>query len=189
MSYSTVQRVLNQTDMLKAALQRVDEKKIIDKEVYTISLSGLVENYLPEDSDPDEIGKDILQVVLTHNTTGEKSIQNIELDAELGISPKTVYNYYLYRFTPRNIVRGTAIRVVKPKQSELDPDWFAYNAVVVQADVRQISYIMVPSRGPMHRILTARQCYENHITVYVYTEADMEGYEDNIREGQYAPLT
>lgn len=189
MGYSTVERVLNQTDMLKAAYQRVEEKKIIDKKVYTILLGGLIENYLPEDPDPEEVGKDILQVVLKDNATGEQSTRNIELEAELGLSPKTVYNYYLYRFTPRNIVRGTAIRVVRPKQSEDDPDWFAYNAVVVQSDVRQIAFIMVPSRGPMHRILTARQCYENHITVYVYTEPDLEGYADDSGEEHYVPLT
>ena len=79
--------------------------------------------------------------------------------------------------------------MVRPKQSEDDPDWFAYNAVVVQSDVRQIAFIMVPSRGPMHRILTARQCYENHIAVYVYTEPDLEGYTDDSGEEHYVPLT
>lgn len=187
MSYTTVTRVLNEQDMLQAALTRVAEKKLLDPK-YKIMMSGLVENYTPEESESEP--KDILQLILCNKETTEKSTKIFYMEDDLNLSPKTVYNYYLYRFEPRNIVRGSAIKVFKKKQSEDDIDWFSYNGVVIQANVREISFIMVPSRGSMHRILTARQCYENQISIYKYDDSDIgPEYRDDDFDDHYVPLT
>ncbi len=186
MSYTTVTRVLNEQDMLQAALTRVAEKKLLDDK-YKIMMSGLVENYSPEESSEP---KDVLQLILCDKETSEKSTKIFYLEDDLKLSPNTVYNYYLYRFEPRNIVRGSAIKVYKEKQSEDDVDWFSYNAVVIQANVREISFIMVPSRGPMHRILTARQCYEHKISIYKYDDSDIgPEYHDDEYQDHNVPLT
>ena len=79
---------------------------------------------------------------------------------------------------------GAAIRIIKEKTSDTDTTWFAYNALVVTANVKMITFIMVPSRGPMHRYLTSRQIYLNNISIYKYTEPDKLGYVDNHEEQQ-----
>lgn len=105
--------------------------------------------------------------------------QQFTLD-ELDITEEELYGYYQYRINPRNIKRYDAIRIERPKQYKDDPNWWAYNAVVIQANVKMFSFIMNPSRGPIFRYLTARSIYTNGINVYRYSEInntiENEGY-------------
>ena len=80
MSYTTVTRVLNEQDMLQAALTRVAEKKLLDPK-YKIMMSGLVENYTPEESESEP--KDILQLILCNKETTEKSTKIFYMEDDL----------------------------------------------------------------------------------------------------------
>ena len=91
---------------------------------------------------------------------------------DLGITEESLYGYWQYRFNPRNIKRYDAIRIERPKLNPEDKDWYAYNAVVIQANVKMISFVMNPSRGPVFRYLTARSIYTNNINIYRYSEVN-----------------
>ncbi len=178
MSYPNISRVINSIDLQKDAMIRIREKGLIDRNQYNILSSGIFENAVI-----DEEGNkaDIIQVVVCDTNCNEKKLV-FQLTKDLNLSPDTIFNYYLYRFDIKTLKRGVAIRIIK-EPTETDKDWFAYNAILVDRNVRQISYVMVPSRGPFHRILTARQAYTHGVKVYVYQAPDIIVNTDNIDNG------
>lgn len=175
MSYNIVTRYMNITDLLPAAKIRIEEKKLIDTSKYKILMYGIQE--------PDEENdKAMCRVLVTNLETNEDETLYFYMAKDLNLCPKTVANYYIYRFLHANIKLGDAIRVVKEPIDENDIDTYAYNAIIVYANSKQLSYVMVPSKGPMHRYLTARQAYENNIKVYKYLSPDDYENFDNYEE-------
>ena len=179
MSYPEITRELNKPDMLKAVLTRIKERKTISSD-YNILSVGLFENVLI-----DEVPCDVAVIVVCDHLCNESKI-TIKL-ADLDLTPTKIFNYYLYRFDISKMNRGDAIRVVK-EATDTDPDHFAYNAILIDRNVRQISYLMLPSRGPEHRILTARQAYHHGVKVYVYSSPDDYVNVDNIDNGCHCDM-
>lgn len=176
MSYNTVLRTMNKADILSAAMIRLSQTDSIDPK-YDILMSGIEEDY-----ELNSEKRDVLRVLVHDTETNEDMTLIYDLARDLNICPKTMYNYYLYRFSPRNLRLGDAIRVVKEKVDENDKDHFAYNAVIITANVRQITFVMVPSKGPMTRYLTARECYEHGISIYKYKSPDDYDTHDSMRD-------
>lgn len=174
MSYNTVLRTLNKADVLSAAMIKFSMSPFKDQEKGEILMSGIEEGY-----EIDGENRDVLRLLIRDPETNEDRTVILDLARDLNLCPKTMYNYHLYRFAPRNLRLGDAIRVVKEKVDVNDRDWFAYNAVIITANVRQISFVMVPSRGPMTRYLTARECYEKGISIYKYQVPDDYETHDN----------
>ena len=50
-------------------------------------------------------------------------------------------------------------------------------------NIKQIAYVMIPSHGPEHRILTARQAYTHKVKVYLYANPDSLSDTDNFNTG------
>jgi hypothetical protein len=166
----SAERSLNKLSIGMLALDRVKAKALID------TTKEIITQYMVNDN------LTFTVKTQTKDTEEDKTYEFILKD-DLGICPDFFYDYYTYRFTPRTSVtvlqRGDAIRVIKAKTSDTDTTWFAYNAVVLTANVKEISFYMVPSRGPMHRYITSRQAYENKVVFYKYKEPDTNGYVDN----------
>lgn len=95
--------------------------------------------------------------------------QVFNLRSDLNICPKTLYDYYLYRFTSGAVVAGDAIYIVVPDSSETVHDGSTTNALVSAFNAKQLSYFEIVSRGPMPRQLTAREVYYASYTIYKYT--------------------
>lgn len=175
MSYNMVTRYINTTDLLTAAKIRIEEKNLIDKNKYKILMYGI-----KQAESEDE--RDMCRVLVQNLETLEDETMYFYMAKDLNLCPKTVANYYIYRFLHANMVLGDAIRIVKEPIDENDIDTYAYNAIIIQANSKQISYIMMPSKGPMHRYLTARQAYVNNIKVYKYKSPDDYENHDNFEE-------
>ena len=177
MSYPDITRVINKDDLMKYAMIRIRQMKMIDLAKYSILSAGIFENCVV-----DEEGNkaDIIQVIVCDKLCNESKVI-IKLK-DLHLTPEEIFNYYLYRFDLKGIQRGTAIRIVK-EATEKDPDWFAYNGLVITYNVRQISFVSIQSHGPFHRTITARQAYHYGIKVYVYKEPDDYGIKDNVDLG------
>ena len=173
MAYPNITRVLNKDDLTKDAMIRIRQKKVIDLSKYTILSSGIFEAMPQEDGST----ADILQVIVCDKECNQHK-EIIKL-TDLNLSPREIFNYYLYRFDIRNIHIGDAIRVVK-EATDKYPDTFAYNAIVMQCNIRQISFVMVPSRGPAVRTITARQAYHQGVKIYVYHAPDDYTNTDNM---------
>ena len=174
MGYPEVTRVLNVQDLLKTVWVRAQEQKFVDSSKTILSI-GLFENVHFDDGDFDAA------IIVVCDRECNQFKVTVKL-ADLYLTPDKIFNYYLYRFDKGKFNRGDAIRVVK-EATEEDPDHFAYNAILINSNVRQISYLMLPSRGPAHRILTARQAYTHGIKVYVYSAPDDYVNIDNIDNG------
>ena len=174
----SAERSLNKLSIGMLALDRVKAKALID------TTKEIITQYMVNDN------LTFTVKTQTEDTEEDKTYEFILKD-DLGICPDFFYDYYTYRFTPNYayrstprtsvtvLQRGDAIRVIKAKTSDTDTTWFAYNAVVLTANVKEISFYMVPSRGPMHRYITSRQAYENEVVFYKYKEPDANGYVDN----------
>lgn len=180
MSYNSVSRYLNRDEVYNAALINLkNNHEIFDNEKYDILMGGIIEDYENEDGEL----KDVLKLLVLNNETKEEETLIYYLAADLNICPKTMYNYYKYRFDPCDLKLGDAVRIVKEKKDENDLDWYAYNAVIIKGNGLQISYVMVPSRGPMTRRLTAREAYTHGIQVYKYKHPDDYEHQDGNNEG------
>ena len=173
MAYPCITRRLNKDDLTHDAMIRIRQKKVIDLNKYTILSSGIFEAMPQEDGTT----ADIIQLVVCDKECNQHK-EIIKL-ADLNLTPKEIFNYYLYRFDLKHIHIGDAIRVVK-EATDKYPDVFAYNALVLQCNVRQISYGMVPSRGPSIRTITARQAYNYGVKIYVYQSPDDYRSTDNM---------
>ena len=180
MGYTSVERVLNVSELQRIATLRVEKRGLINKK-YKILASGIFE-HAPIGDDK---YADIIQYIVCDQNCNESKIK-FTLE-ELDITPAQIFNYYLYRYKLSDLKLGDAIRVVKPA-TEDDPDWFAYNAILVRFDVRQLGYITMTTRGPLHRYLTARQAYNHGIQVYVYKQPDDYEMKDNIDLGYQCDL-
>lgn len=175
----TAERTLNKADIGTLALERVRAKNLISSEQYVIT------QYMVND--------DLTFTVKAEDkTTGDTVTFQYVLKTDLCICPDSFYSYYIYRFTPRTSVtalkRGDAIRTVKAKTSDTDTTWFAYNGVVIEANAKLISYVMVPSEGPMIRQITSRQAYTNGVVFYKYKNPDTLGNVDNHEDIDDAPI-
>ena len=84
---------------------------------YDILMSGIEEDY-----ELNSEKRNVLRVLVHDTETNEDMTLIYDLARDLNICPKTMYNYYLYRFSPRNLRLGDAIRVVKEKVDENDKD-------------------------------------------------------------------
>ena len=171
-------REINSVELQKAALIRVKQRKLIDLNKYKILGSGILEGVILDET---EGPVDIFQVVTCDMQCNEEK-HIFRLKQDLDLTPDQVFNYYLYRL-PKDVDgrRGKAIRVVQPK-TETNPG-FAYNALLLDYNIRQMSFVIIPSRGPFHRILTARQMYIHHIMFHVYQEPDTQEDYDNVDLG------
>ena len=172
MASNCVVRYLNVKDVYNAAMHNLRIKGLIDSNKYKILMSGIVE---AESEDE----KDSLRVLVQNLETETDETIYFELAKDLNICPKTLYNYFLYRFPNLKLQRGAAVKIYKQRKDENDLDYFAYNAVIINSSPRQISFVMVPSRGPMTRYLSARECYENNIDIYIYNDPNDLEYKDN----------
>lgn len=171
-------REINTIELQKEAAIRVKQYKLIDTKQYKILATGIIEGVT---LDKEEGPVDVFQVVTCDmNCNEQKHIFRLKKDLDL--DPDQVFNYYLYRL-PNNVDgrRGKAIRVIQ--ESTDDNPGFAYNALLLDYNVRQMSFVMIPSRGPFHRILTARQMYHYNIKFHVYGEPDFQQDRDNIDLG------
>ena len=177
MGYLNITREINIPDLQKFALIRIRQNHLIDTTKYKILSTGIFEHVKMED----DTYADIFQVVVCDMCCNESKIK-FNMKDDLDLTPEGIYNYYLYRIDIKDVKRGSAIRVIKPA-TDTDPDWFAYNAIIIDRNVRQISYVMVPGRGPFHRILTARQMYTHGIKIYLYEEPDDNINLDNMDLG------
>lgn len=177
MSYPAITRVLNKEDLMKYAMIRIRHKKMIDLNKYNILSYGIFENCIV---DEEGTKADVIQVVVCDKSCNESKIV-IKL-SDLSLTPDEIFNYYLYRFDLKGLERGSAIRVVK-EPTDTDPDWFAYNGLVVTYNVRQISFVTMMSHGPFHRTITARQAYNRGIKVYLYKAPDDYVTKDNADMG------
>jgi len=177
MSYPAITRVLNKVDLMKYAMIRIGRYNSIDLTKYQILSAGIFENAI---IDTEGNKADVIQVVVCDKNCNESKVI-IKL-ADLHLTPDEIFNYYLYRFDIKELRRGSAIRVVK-EATDTDPDWFAYNGLVVTYNVRQISFVSIQSHGPFHRTITARQAYHHGIKVYVYKDPDDYGIKDNVDLG------
>ena len=150
-----VTRTMDKEGIGLLAMRNLKAKKMIDETKYEIFYWKVQDD-------------ETILVKCNNLETDEEEDLVFDLKEDACVCPENFVGYYNYRLSPRNLRQGDAIRIVKEKTSEDDIDWFAYNAIVVLANVKQITYIMFPSRGPMHRYLTARQIYTNGISIYKY---------------------
>ena len=182
--YVKAYKEINTIEIQKAALIRIKQKSLIDENKYKILSTGVFENYRPaKDADPFDAFQVIacdMQACDCGEPTRKMFMYNLKTD--LAISPEYMVDYYLYRFsTGAGAKRGRAIRVVKG--DETDSDRFAYNAILIDMNIKQIAYVMIPSHGPEHRILTARQAYTHKVKVYLYANPDSLPDTDNFNTG------
>ena len=171
MASNCVVRYINTKDVHNAAIYNIKAKGLIDFTKYKILMAGIVEATSEEE-------KDSFRVLIQNLETLEEETIYFGLAKDLNICPKTLYNYFLYRFPNLKLLRGTAVKIYKVRKDENDVDYFAYNAVIINSDPRQISFVMAPSKGPMTRYLTARACYENGIDIYIYNDPNDLEYRD-----------
>lgn len=176
MGYIQVDRLMNKEFILTNAMVVLRQKKLIDYDKYSIISYGIREKTETEGSK--------LIVTVLNLETNEEEEKEFLLCKDLQISPKTLYGFYIYRFNPTTLRLGDAIRVVQELDENGKPlgnyaHMSAFNAVIITANVKTITFVMVPSRGPMTRYLTARECYEQKITIFKYTEPDNYGYKDD----------
>ena len=155
MSSNAVTRVLNKELINALAFKRAKVKLL--NTGYQIDMYGTYDD-------------EIFRAIATKPAEPDKKYDLCIPLKELDITEDSVYGYWQYRFNPRNIKRYDAIRIERPKLNSEDKDWYAYNAVVIQANVKMISFVMNPSRGPVFRYLTARSIYTNNINIYRYSE-------------------
>lgn len=182
--YVKAYKEINAIELQKAALIKIKEKHLIDETKYKILGTYVHEGYRET---RDSLPVDIFMVTVCNIRAcecGEPSqfTMTFKLGDDLSLTPERVVDYYLYRFSiGSGDRRGRAIRVVKAA-TETDPA-FAYNALLIDMNIRQMSYVMIPSHGPFHRILTARQAYEHKVSVYMYENPDLNKDVDNIDNG------
>lgn len=182
--YVKAYREINAIELQKAALIRIKEKGLIDETQYKILGTYVHEGYKEtRDSDPVDIFiVTVCDIKSCECGECQRKTLTFKLGDDLSLRPEQMVDYYLYRFsTGAGAKRGRAIRVVKA-ETDTDPA-FAYNALLIDMNIRQMSYVMIPSRGPFHRILTARQAYTHKVTVYMYQNPDDYGDKDNIDNG------
>ena len=162
-------REINSAELQKAALIRINERHLIDTDNYKILASGIIEGVI---LDKDEGPVDIFQVVTCDMQCNEQK-HIFRLKRDLDLDPDQIFSYYLYRL-PNDVGarRGRAIRVVQEKTD--DNPGFAYNGLLISYNVRQMSFVIIPTHGPFHRGLTARQMYTFGIKFHVYPEPDQQ---------------
>ena len=179
MAYVIPTRIFNKDEILKAALIRLKEKKLIDSEKYEMLMCGVLEN-----ETVGEEKRDILRVLVTNKETGEDETIIFDLCRDLRINPNIMFNYYTYKFLPRVLKLGDAVRIVQEADENGESlgnfaHMSSYNAIILTANIKMITFIMAASRGPMTRYITAREAYTHKISIYKFKDPDDFEYNDN----------
>lgn len=100
------------------------------------------------------------------------------LFSTIGLSLYDIAANTAYVYEPKHKVkRGDAIRIVRKDMD--DPIHAAYNAIVVNASPKVISFIKDSSNGPILRHITAIEAFHHNVVIYKYEEPDDYKYEDS----------
>lgn len=144
---SSTERFLNKESIVEKLQENLERKAIqMLPEVFTYSFDW--EN---------------LNVVLSVTDANNRPLRNETYSFEsLGVSDKTLADYWIYKINLPGVKTGDAIRIHNDYINQLNQ----YNAICVVLNCNQISFITLLASEPIYtRLLTAREIYNNNITI------------------------
>ena len=174
-TYISPVRRINTEEVLKASIIRLKQKNYLDLRNNEIVLRGIDPNYRNEAGEK----RIALQVVLRNKKTFYEQTYFFDVIDELDVSPRTMVNFYTYIFDGLNLKMGASIKITQAfdANGQLLGNFVhcqASTAIVINANCKMITYVIVASRGEDVRYITAREAYKLGVQIYVYDDADTE---------------